>query len=206
MSQTLLAKIVIIGDSGSGKTAILDRVVHRTFTSQYKATIGSNFLTTTIIANDTAVTLQLWDTAGQERFQSLGNAFYRGADVAVVVFDVTVLASFRHVPRWAGEFGGTVGGAREHVPLILVGNKTDVGDRAVDEEEARAWALANGFVGYYETSAKTGAGVDAAFRAVATAVAEANPPSSSTRYQNASVDVLTGDDLGKPKEEAACCT
>jgi len=89
-------KIVILGDSGVGKTSLMNRYSTGKFTGQYKATIGADFLskenvvvTDNLFATRTLVTLQIWDTAGQERFQSLGQGFYRGADACLLVYDIT---------------------------------------------------------------------------------------------------------------------
>nr|ACF81381.1 unknown [Zea mays] len=85
--RTLL-KVIVLGDSGVGKTSLMNQYVHKKFSQQYKATIGADFVTKEVLIEDRLVTLQIWDTAGQERFQSLGVAFYRGADCCVLVYDV----------------------------------------------------------------------------------------------------------------------
>lgn len=81
--KTLL-KVIILGDSSVGKTSLMNQYVNRKFSNQYKATIGADFLTKELTVDDRTVTMQIWDTAGQERFQSLGVAFYRGADCCVL--------------------------------------------------------------------------------------------------------------------------
>merc|ERR1712164_98314 len=91
--RTLL-KLIILGDSGVGKTSLMNQYVNKKFSKQYKATIGADFLTKEVMIDDKLVTMQIWDTAGQERFQSLGVAFYRGADSCVLVYDVTDSKSF----------------------------------------------------------------------------------------------------------------
>ena len=102
--KKLLLKVIILGDSGVGKTSLMDQYVNRKFSNQYKATIGADFLTKEITIDDKQVTLQIWDTAGQERFQSLGVAFYRGADACVLVYDVTNQNSFKTLETWRDEF------------------------------------------------------------------------------------------------------
>ena len=87
-------KLVIIGDSGVGKTSLIQMFEHAKFNQSFKPTIGADFSNKEMIVEDRQVTLQIWDTAGQERFQSLGSAFYRGADCCVIVYDVTNLTSF----------------------------------------------------------------------------------------------------------------
>jgi len=90
----VLIKVIILGDSGVGKTSLMNQYVNKRFSHQYKATIGADFLTKEVMVDDRLVTMQLWDTAGQERFQSLGVAFYRGADCCVLVYDVNNAKSF----------------------------------------------------------------------------------------------------------------
>ena len=103
--KKVLLKVIILGDSGVGKTALMNQYVNRKFSNQYKATIGADFLTKDITLEDgRQVTLQIWDTAGQERFQSLGVAFYRGADACVLVYDVTSQNSFKTLEIWRDEF------------------------------------------------------------------------------------------------------
>lgn len=82
--KKVLLKVIILGDSGVGKTSLMNQYVNKKFSNQYKATIGADFLTKEVIVDDRVVTMQIWDTAGQERFQSLGVAFYRGADCCVL--------------------------------------------------------------------------------------------------------------------------
>ncbi|XP_028101619.1 ras-related protein Rab7-like isoform X2 [Camellia sinensis] len=101
--RTLL-KVIVLGDSGVGKTSLMNQYVHKKFSQQYKATIGADFVTKELQIDDRLVTLQIWDTAGQERFQSLGVAFYRGADCCVLVYDVNVMKSFDTLNNWHEEF------------------------------------------------------------------------------------------------------
>ncbi|PVH38124.1 hypothetical protein PAHAL_5G183000 [Panicum hallii] len=101
--RTLL-KVIVLGDSGVGKTSLMNQYVHKKFSQQYKATIGADFVTKEVLIEDRLVTLQIWDTAGQERFQSLGVAFYRGADCCVLVYDVNSNRSFDTLNTWHDEF------------------------------------------------------------------------------------------------------
>ncbi|KAK4585376.1 hypothetical protein RGQ29_022867 [Quercus rubra] len=101
--RTLL-KVIVLGDSGVGKTSLMNQYVHMKFNPHYKATIGADFVTKELRIDDKQVTLQIWDTAGQERFQSLGAAFYRGAECCVLVFDVNAHKSFEAMNTWREEF------------------------------------------------------------------------------------------------------
>ncbi|XP_022880068.1 ras-related protein Rab7 isoform X1 [Olea europaea var. sylvestris] len=104
LRRRTLLKVIVLGDSGVGKTSLMNQYVHKKFNHQYKATIGADFVTKELQIDDRLVTLQIWDTAGQERFQSLGVAFYRGADCCVLVYDVNVMRSFDTLDNWHEEF------------------------------------------------------------------------------------------------------
>jgi len=99
-----LYKIIILGDSGVGKTSLLNQYVNGRYTQQYRATVGADFMAKEVMIDDRVVNLQIWDTAGQERFQSLGPAFYRGADCCVLVYDITNQKSFESLDSWRDEF------------------------------------------------------------------------------------------------------
>lgn len=149
------------------------RYVHKKFSQQYKATIGADFVTKELQIDDRLVTLQIWDTAGQERFQSLGVAFYRGADCCVLVYDVNVMKSFDTLDNWHEEFLKQANPADPRTfPFILLGNKIDIdggNSRVVSEKKAKDWCASKGNIPYFETSAKEDVNVDAAFLSIARA-------------------------------------
>ncbi|KAF2305899.1 hypothetical protein GH714_008760 [Hevea brasiliensis] len=155
--RTLL-KVIILGDSGVGKTSLMNQYVNKKFSNQYKATIGADFLTKEVQFEDRLFTLQIWDTAGQERFQSLGVAFYRGADCCVLVYDVNSMKSFDNLNNWREEFLIQASPSDpENFPFVVLGNKIDVdggNSRVVSEKKARAWCASKGNIPYFETSAK----------------------------------------------------
>ncbi|OMP00281.1 Small GTPase superfamily [Corchorus capsularis] len=115
--------------------------------------------------------VNIWDTAGQERFQSLGVAFYRGADCCVLVYDVNVMKSFDHLNNWREEFLiQTSPSDPENFPFVVLGNKVDIdggNSRVVSEKKAKAWCASKGNIPYFETSAKEGLNVEAAFEYIA---------------------------------------
>jgi len=168
--RTLL-KVIILGDSGVGKTSLMNQYVNKKFSAQYKATIGADFLTKEVQVDDRLVTMQIWDTAGQERFQSLGVAFYRGADCCVLVYDVNVQKSFENLDNWRDEFLIQASpNDQENFPFVVLGNKVDVDDgksRVVTEKRAKQWCASKGNIPYFETSAKEDFNVDAAFQCIA---------------------------------------
>lgn len=109
----------------------MERYVEHRFSQQYKATIGADFFPKDVIIDDKPVNLQIWDTAGQERYQSLGSAFYRGADACVLVYDMTDARSFDALDSWRDEF--LIAAAPrdpDSFPFVVMGNKVDVIDRA----------------------------------------------------------------------------
>lgn len=162
-------KVIILGDSGVGKTSLMQQFVNNKFTTQYKATIGADFLTKELTLDDRKVSLQLWDTAGQERFQSLGVAFYRGADCCVLVYDVNNTKSFDNLDVWKDEFLVQANVTDpENFPFILLGNKIDVEEskRTVSAKKAQGYCAQRGNLPYFETSAKEAIGVDRAFEVI----------------------------------------
>mmetsp|Transcript_35145 Transcript_35145/g.76944 ORF Transcript_35145/g.76944 Transcript_35145/m.76944 type:complete len:246 (-) Transcript_35145:165-902(-) len=186
--QKALLKVILLGDSGVGKTSLMNRYHTGKFTGQYKATIGADFLSKDLTVTDPTTglpkdcTLQIWDTAGQERFQSLGTAFYRGADACLLVYDVTDPRSLDHLDSWREEFlrnvGGMFGGdGPQDFPFVVLGNKIDKeNDRRVPRARAEEFCArasnsalgtmpggGGGAIPHYETSAKTAVNVDACF-------------------------------------------
>ncbi|EEH57938.1 uncharacterized protein MICPUCDRAFT_26148 [Micromonas pusilla CCMP1545] len=168
--RTLL-KVIILGDSGVGKTSLMNQYVNRKFSKQYKATIGADFLTKEVQVDDRLVTMQIWDTAGQERFQSLGVAFYRGADCCVLTYDVNAGKTFENIDNWRDEFLIQANPAdADSFPFVVLGNKVDVDEgkaRVVSEKKAKSWCAGKGNIPYFETSAKEDYNVEAAFQCIA---------------------------------------
>ena len=166
--KKVLLKVIILGDSGVGKTSLMNQYVNKKFNAQYKATIGADFLTKEVTVDDRLVTMQIWDTAGQERFQSLGVAFYRGADSCVLVFDVVQPKTFDNLDSWRDEFLIQAGPRDpDNFPFVVLGNKVDVAGRVVAQKRALAWCQAKGNIPYFETSAKEAINVEQAFQVIA---------------------------------------
>jgi Ras-related protein Rab-7A len=166
MQKRVCLKIIILGDSGVGKTSILDRYVNNRFADQYKATIGSDFLTKEVAIGNDLVTLQIWDTAGQERFRGLGSAFYRGADACVIVFDVNVMTTFNSITSWRDEFL-LQGDPKDpsNFPVIVIGNKIDKNERVITDKMALDWVAEHGHnIDYCEVSAKEDVNIESVFQ------------------------------------------
>jgi len=166
--KKVLLKVIILGDSGVGKTSLMNRYVNNKFSNQYKATIGADFLTKEVMVDERLVTMQIWDTAGQERFQSLGVAFYRGADCCVLVFDVTVAKTFETLDSWRDEFLIQASPRDpENFPFVVLGNKIDLEGRAISQKRAMSWCQGKNGIPYFETSAKDSTNVEQAFQTIA---------------------------------------
>jgi len=167
--KKVLLKVIILGDSGVGKTSLMNQYVNKKFSNQYKATIGADFLTKEVMVDDRLVTMQIWDTAGQERFQSLGVAFYRGADCCVLVFDVTIAKTFDNLESWRDEF--LIQAAPrdpDKFPFVVIGNKIDVeNQRVVSTKRLQTWCASKGDIPCFETSAKEAINVEQAFQTIA---------------------------------------
>lgn len=166
-----ILKVIILGDSGVGKTSLMHRYVNDKYSQQYKATIGADFLTKEVtVSEDKIATMQVWDTAGQERFQSLGVAFYRGADCCVLVYDVTNAKSFENIKSWRDEFLVHANvSSPETFPFVILANKVDVEEskKVVASRSAQELAKSLGNVPLFFTSAKDSINVQDAFEEIA---------------------------------------
>lgn len=121
-----ILKIVILGDSGVGKTTLLQQYVSQKVSAHSKPTIGADFTKKEVMIDNSVVTLQIWDTAGQEKFQSLGYAFYRGADCCALVYDITNNKSFDNLTKWREGIIENAGCSDPNTfPFVLIGNKLD---------------------------------------------------------------------------------
>mmetsp|Transcript_12011 Transcript_12011/g.26354 ORF Transcript_12011/g.26354 Transcript_12011/m.26354 type:complete len:231 (+) Transcript_12011:103-795(+) len=157
-------KIVLLGDSGVGKSNLVFRFTKNEFNKDSKSTIGVEFATKTVqIEDNRLVKAQIWDTAGQERYRSIASSYYRGAVGALLVYDITDRESFNHVPTWLKEIEEN---AEKDCLIMLVGNKMDLDEqRAVFVRDGRSFARKNGLA-FIETSALDATGVEIAFQRI----------------------------------------
>ena len=160
MGSDFLYKLLMIGDSGVGKSSLLLRFASDQFEDSYMTTVGLDFKIRTVEVDGKVVKLQMWDTAGQERFRTITRSYYRGSQGIVVVYDVTDNDTFENVKHWLSEIERY---AADGVSKMLVGNKCDMTDaRAV--ETATAQEVADKLdVPFFEASAKTAENVDEIF-------------------------------------------
>jgi len=159
-----LFKLVLIGDSGAGKSSLLLRFADDTFTDSYITTIGVDFRFKTISTDKKTVKLQIWDTAGQERFRTITSAYYRGADAIVLVYDVGDRESFNHIDEWLTDINRYV---NQSTVKVLIGNKCDLvtPERQVSLEEGQKKAESLGLA-FLEASAKAATNVEASFELI----------------------------------------
>lgn len=158
-----LFKIVLIGDSGVGKSNILSRFTRNEFCLESKSTIGVEFATRTVQIEGKTIKAQIWDTAGQERYRAITSAYYRGAVGALLVYDITKKQTFDNVQRWLRELRNH---ADSNIVIMLAGNKLDLTHlRAVQLEEAHSMAEKEG-LSFLETSALDATNVENAFQTI----------------------------------------
>uniref|UniRef100_A0AC35TM21 Ras-related protein Rab-18 n=1 Tax=Rhabditophanes sp. KR3021 TaxID=114890 RepID=A0AC35TM21_9BILA len=153
-------KILVIGESGVGKSSLMLRYVDDTFNAEISATIGVDFRVTIRNINGDNVKLAIWDTAGQERFRTLTPSYYRGAQGVICVYDVSTRSTFTRLEHWLQEIDTYC--TRGEAIKILVGNQIDKPYKEVTREEGQAFAKKNKML-FIEASAKTKEGVEMAF-------------------------------------------
>merc|ERR1712137_1301762 len=162
-----LFKVVLIGDSGVGKSNLLSRFTRNEFCLESKSTIGVEFATRTLQVEGKTVKAQIWDTAGQERYRAITSAYYRGAVGALLVYDITKTVTFENVERWLKELRDH---ADANIVIMLVGNKSDLRHlREVPTEAAKEYAEKNS-LSFIETSALDATNVELAFQNILTEI------------------------------------
>ncbi|PSC68383.1 Rab family GTPase [Micractinium conductrix] len=195
-----LFKLLLIGDSGVGKSCLLLRFADDTYTESYISTIGVDFKIRTVELDGKVIKLQIWDTAGQERFRTITSSYYRGAHGIIVVFDVTDQESFNNVKQWLNEIDRY---ANENVNKLLVGNKTDLtSKRVVAFETAKAFADEIG-VPYIETSAKSASNVEQAFMTMAAEIK--NRMAREPALNKPANTIRPGEGKSIATQKSSCC-
>ncbi|GJJ75732.1 Ras-related protein Rab-11A [Entomortierella parvispora] len=162
-----LFKVVLIGDSGVGKSNLVSRFTRNEFNLESKSTIGVEFTTRSIQVDAKTIKAQIWDTAGQERYRAITSAYYRGAVGALLVYDISKHQTYENVGRWLKELRDH---ADTNIVIMLVGNKSDLRHlRAVPTDEAKQFAAENG-LSFIETSALDSSNVELSFQRILTEI------------------------------------
>ncbi|NVM28643.1 MAG: GTP-binding protein [Candidatus Helarchaeota archaeon] len=153
-------KMVLFGDTAVGKTSLVERFINDKFEDSYMSTIGYNVYEKQIAYENVVISLMIFDIGGQERFRDLRKKYADGASTAFLVYDMTNIESFYNLAQWINDLSAFSG----NIPFIIIGNKADLEDqRAVDKDAAKKYSSSIGAVDFFETSAKTGDGVEDAF-------------------------------------------
>jgi len=212
-NTTYQFKLVLLGEAAVGKSSLVLRFVKGHFSEYQESTIGAAFMTQTLALDDQTVKFEIWDTAGQERYHSLAPMYYRGAQAAVVVYDITSKDSFDRATRWIGELKEQ---ANKDIVIALAGNKLDLcqddgGDgegnsrRAVAREDAQEYANKDEKkLIFFETSAKTGENVNDVFVKIAEALPKVSSQTRPGRPGRPGVD-LTQNSGGGDNPIQKCC-
>jgi len=204
MSKIFQFKLVLLGESAVGKSSLVLRFVKGQFFDFQESTIGAAFLTQTVCLNDTTVKFEIWDTAGQERYHSLAPMYYRGAQAAIVVYDITNYDSFERAKNWVKELQRQ---GSANIVIALAGNKSDLAQkRKVPPEEAEAYSEENGLL-FMETSAKAATNVNELFVAIAKKLPKtpARPLSQKLVIQPIDDDLSSKGASGGVKKKTSSC-
>jgi len=169
-------KVVLLGRSGVGKSCLVERFIYGSFQGNSQATVGSAYFSKKESVGDKSVQLGIWDTAGSERFESMTKIYYRGAGAAIICYDLTDADSFGRANFWLNELKANV----QNCAAFLVGCKLDMIEsgerkRAITYDDVKRFAESAGVRGVFETSAKSGAGVEPVFAQIATEWLKENP-------------------------------
>jgi small GTP-binding protein len=201
-----MLKLVIIGDAGVGKSALLRRFAEGTYTDNMPSTVGVDFLNRRVNLDGRKVEFQLWDTAGQERFRAQMASYYRGAQGILLVYDVTDEKSFKNLDRWLADVEKHAG---KSCKRILVGNKCDkVSERKVDFSTAQEWCETDGGkIKVFETSAKEGVMVDDTFTTLARQIISEAGANGARRSGAVGLQSIAGPNTYPPRQQPAssCC-
>ncbi|XP_050883959.1 ras-related protein RABE1c isoform X1 [Lathyrus oleraceus] len=193
-----LLKVLLIGDSGVGKSSLLVRFSEGSFSTSYLPTMGIDFRNRNIEMHGKRIKLQIWDTAGQERFRTITRAYYRGAMGILLVYDVTNESSFNNIRSWMLSIEQH---ASDNVNKILVGNKADMGDNKRAVPTSKGQALANEYgIKFFETSAKTSRNVEKAFFSITRDIKQRLDDTESMKMP-ARINIS----INQHAQKSACC-
>ncbi|XP_051527797.1 ras-related protein Rab-25-like [Myxocyprinus asiaticus] len=202
LTYNFVFKVVLIGESGVGKSNLLSRFTKNEFNHDSRTTIGVEFSTRSIQVDTITIKAQIWDTAGLERYRAITSAYYRGAVGALLVYDITKQLTYENVERWLKELYDH---ADPHIVVMLVGNKSDLETlRTVPREEAKDFAEARDLL-FIETSALESTNVESAFLEVLTAIHKKVASREVTRGSLSAVTLGHSGPTSKFQEEKKTC-
>ena len=207
-------KVVLVGESGVGKTSIITQFIDQTFQEDIQSTTGGTFSTKSVVCDGGKVLqFEIWDTAGQEKYRSLTTMFYKDANAAVMVYDVTRKESFEELKNyWSGQIRDS---SPENIILAIAGNKSDlIEHEVVDEGEARDFAKELGAI-FVSTSAKNSEGINNLFEEIAKKYTgsskitikedfEDEPHEQEQQQTKGGVKIEGGAKKEKPKKKGFC--
>ena len=204
-SYEIMVKVVLVGDSGVGKTNIMSKYLKNQFREDSKATVGVEFGSKQFSVEGHQIKAQIWDTAGQERYKAITSAYYKGAKGAFIVYDITRKNTFETVNKWVSDITAA---ADKKITLILIGNKNDLEDqrqvtKEVGEEKAKELGLA-----FMETSACSGENLDKAFQMMINEIYKKYQEDVVGETQESTVqqgkDITLDKTKGKQKKKKCC--
>ncbi|CDU20559.1 hypothetical protein YYC_01349 [Plasmodium yoelii 17X] len=206
-----LFKIVLIGDSGVGKSNLLSRFTRDEFNLESKSTIGVEFATKSIqLKNDKIIKAQIWDTAGQERYRAITSAYYRGAVGALLVYDITKKNTFENIEKWLKELRDN---ADSNIVILLVGNKSDLKHlRVINDNDATQFAKKEKLA-FIETSALEATNVELAFHQLLNEIYNVRQKKQATKSEDnvniqprgKKINVDDDNDEDEKKTKTKCC-
>ena len=208
MNYDVACQLLIIGDSCVGKTSLLTRYTTGTFKEEYIATVGIDYYTKNETINDKIISIKLWDTVGQERYKALTQNFFKNAEGVMVVYDITKVDSFDNLKFWINSIKQNMENKNIIIPVIIIGNKVDMEDmREISNENAENFAKENNYK-YFETSAKTGEGIDNAVRELVNQVLNHNNNNLDEQKESRKNSIQLNDKKKEKKEKKKkkkCC-
>uniref|UniRef100_A0A0D9ZXN9 Ras-related protein Rab-21 n=1 Tax=Oryza glumipatula TaxID=40148 RepID=A0A0D9ZXN9_9ORYZ len=197
-------KLVLLGDGRVGKTSLVLWYVNDVFSDKQEATVQASYLTKRLVVEGVPITLSIWDTAGQEKFHALGPIYYRDADAALLVYDITDNDTFLRVTKWVKELKQM---ANKDIVMAIAANKSDlVRSKHIDTNEAASYAESIGAT-LFVTSAKAGTGIDDIFSDIAKRLLEKRKNSSDgLSLAHPKKGILIIDDEPEKEPPPKCCS
>ena len=195
-------KIIVVGDTGVGKTCVIKRTEHNKFDDFHTVTLGGDFAKLYYMIKQKKVKVQLWDTCGLEQYRSMIKIFFKGANASIIVFDITNEKTYYSVQRWFAD-------VRENTPpstlVYLVGNKSDLPGRPVPKEAIDSYIASTGIKGFFEVSARTGQGLEEMFNSIMADIFRKDEQEALATLPDAEKPVKIKESSGKTGGKKKCC-